>query len=178
MCGERRGFFLDRGLLGHGRCGGRGLVPLDRLWLARHRTGEHRLTPTIVILPEQCGRSPLQSLPGILVSLTGHLQQRHRARLLCKCQLQLAKTRPSSLFPFPFLWCNQLARNNGASADVMDRVRCYAPSPARREGPGQSESVGRGAAGGHRTEEPRSWDRTVIDLMVQRDGCSNTRTEF
>ena len=26
---ERRGFLLDRGLLGHGRCGGRGLVPLD-----------------------------------------------------------------------------------------------------------------------------------------------------
>jgi hypothetical protein len=41
MRGERRGFLLDRGLLGHGRCGGRGLVPLDRLRLARHRAGEH-----------------------------------------------------------------------------------------------------------------------------------------
>ena len=41
MRGERRGFLLDRGLLGHGRCGGRGLVPLDRLQLARHRAGEH-----------------------------------------------------------------------------------------------------------------------------------------
>src|SRR5262249_759129 len=38
--GERRGFLLDRGLLGHGRCCGRS-VPLDRLRLARHRTGEH-----------------------------------------------------------------------------------------------------------------------------------------
>ena len=37
MRGERRGFLLDRGLLGHGRCGRRGLVPLDRLRLARHR---------------------------------------------------------------------------------------------------------------------------------------------
>src|SRR6516162_890831 len=41
MRGERRGFLLDRGLLRHGRCGGRGLVPLDRLRLARHRAGEH-----------------------------------------------------------------------------------------------------------------------------------------
>jgi hypothetical protein len=41
MRGERRGLLLDRGLLGHGRCGGRGLVPLDRLRLARHRAGEH-----------------------------------------------------------------------------------------------------------------------------------------
>src|SRR5262249_1068596 len=41
MRGERRGFLLDRGLLGHCRCGGRGLVPLDRLRLARHRAGEH-----------------------------------------------------------------------------------------------------------------------------------------
>src|SRR5215469_13287642 len=38
---ERRGFLLDRGLLGHGRCSGRGLVPLDRLRLARHRAREH-----------------------------------------------------------------------------------------------------------------------------------------
>lgn len=28
---DRRGFPLDLGLLGHGRCGGRGLIPLD-LW--------------------------------------------------------------------------------------------------------------------------------------------------
>jgi hypothetical protein len=41
MRGERRGFLLDRGLLGHGRCGGRGVVPLDRLRLACHRAGEH-----------------------------------------------------------------------------------------------------------------------------------------
>src|SRR5262249_41079090 len=41
MRGERRGFPLDRGLLRHGRCGGRGLVPLDRLQLARHRAREH-----------------------------------------------------------------------------------------------------------------------------------------
>src|SRR5262249_40857996 len=41
MRGERRGFLLDRGLLGHCRCSGRGLVPLDRLRLARHRAGEH-----------------------------------------------------------------------------------------------------------------------------------------
>ena len=41
MRGERRGFLLDRGLLGHGRCGGRGLVPLDRLRLARDRAGQH-----------------------------------------------------------------------------------------------------------------------------------------
>src|SRR6516225_8103264 len=41
MRGERRGFLLGRGLLGRGRCGGRGLVPLDRLQLARHRAGEH-----------------------------------------------------------------------------------------------------------------------------------------
>src|SRR3979490_986092 len=41
MRGERRSFLLDRGLLGHGRCGGRGLLPLDRLRLARHRAGEH-----------------------------------------------------------------------------------------------------------------------------------------
>src|SRR5438876_8923169 len=41
MRGERRDFLLDRGLLGHGRCGGRGVVPLDRLRLARHRAGEH-----------------------------------------------------------------------------------------------------------------------------------------
>src|SRR6516165_12056019 len=40
MRSERRGFLLDRGLLGHGRCGGRGLV-LDPLRLARHRAGEH-----------------------------------------------------------------------------------------------------------------------------------------
>ena len=42
MRGERRGFLLDRGLLRHGRCGGHGLVPLDRLRLARHRAGEHQ----------------------------------------------------------------------------------------------------------------------------------------
>src|SRR5713101_1892605 len=41
MRGERQDFLLDRGLIGHGRCGGRGLVPLDRLRLARHRAGEH-----------------------------------------------------------------------------------------------------------------------------------------
>src|ERR1019366_7448576 len=41
IVGERRGFLLARGLLGHGRCGGRGLVPLNRLRLARHRAGEH-----------------------------------------------------------------------------------------------------------------------------------------
>src|SRR5215468_10610631 len=41
MRGERRDFLLDGGLLGHGRCGGRGFVPLDRLQLARHRAGEH-----------------------------------------------------------------------------------------------------------------------------------------
>src|SRR5262249_39642001 len=41
MRGERRGFLLDRGLLGRGRWDGRGLVPLDRLRLARHRAGEH-----------------------------------------------------------------------------------------------------------------------------------------
>src|SRR5262245_52531902 len=41
MRGERRGFLLDRGLLENGRCGGRGLVPLDPLRLARHRAGEH-----------------------------------------------------------------------------------------------------------------------------------------
>jgi hypothetical protein len=33
MRGEHRGFLLDRGLLGPGRCGDRGLVPLDRLRL-------------------------------------------------------------------------------------------------------------------------------------------------
>src|SRR6516165_1262888 len=41
MRGERRGFLLGRGLFKHGRCSGRGLVPLDRLRLARHRAGEH-----------------------------------------------------------------------------------------------------------------------------------------
>src|SRR5262245_25253613 len=41
MRSERRGFPLDGALLGHGRCGGRGLVPLDPLRLARHRAGEH-----------------------------------------------------------------------------------------------------------------------------------------
>ena len=41
MRGERRGFLLDRGLLGHGRCAGRGLVPLDRLRLARERARQH-----------------------------------------------------------------------------------------------------------------------------------------
>src|SRR5271166_4907676 len=43
-CGERRGFLLDRGLLGHGRCGGgrgRALIPLHPLRLARHPAGEH-----------------------------------------------------------------------------------------------------------------------------------------
>src|SRR6266566_1070921 len=39
MRGERRGFLLDRGRFGRGRRGG--LVPLDRLRLARHRAGEH-----------------------------------------------------------------------------------------------------------------------------------------
>ena len=39
MRGERRGFLVDRGLVGHPRCGG--LVPLDRLRLAHHRAGEH-----------------------------------------------------------------------------------------------------------------------------------------
>src|SRR5580693_1690917 len=41
MRGERRGFLLEGGLLRRGRCGGRGLVPLDRPRLARHRAGEH-----------------------------------------------------------------------------------------------------------------------------------------
>ena len=41
MRGERRDFLLDGGLLGHGRCSGRRLVPLDRLRLARHRAREH-----------------------------------------------------------------------------------------------------------------------------------------
>ena len=43
MRGERRGFLLDRGRFGRGRCGG--LVPLDRLRLARHRAGEHLVHP-------------------------------------------------------------------------------------------------------------------------------------
>ena len=41
MRGERRGFIFDQSLLGRGRRGGRDLVPLDRLELARHRSGEH-----------------------------------------------------------------------------------------------------------------------------------------
>src|SRR3984885_5567830 len=42
MRGEGRGFLLDRGLLAHGgRCRTRGLVPLDRLRLARHCASEH-----------------------------------------------------------------------------------------------------------------------------------------
>src|SRR5215831_20960190 len=41
MRDERRGFVLDRSLLGHGCCGGRGLVPLDRLRLAYHCASEH-----------------------------------------------------------------------------------------------------------------------------------------
>src|SRR5260370_38744296 len=40
MRGERRGFVLDQGFLGHGCCGGRSLVPLDRLRLACHRASE------------------------------------------------------------------------------------------------------------------------------------------
>src|SRR5262249_22990692 len=53
-------------------------------------------------LPGRCGCSPLQSLPGILVSLTGHLPQRLRARLLRKSQSQHARTTASSSF-FPHI---------------------------------------------------------------------------
>ena len=35
MRGERRGFLLDGGLLRHGRCGGRGLVPWRLGWEAQ-----------------------------------------------------------------------------------------------------------------------------------------------
>jgi hypothetical protein len=56
MRGERRGFLLDRGLLGHGRCSGRGLVPLDRL---RVLVGNSRSDVLVVQLAQNWHRQRL-----------------------------------------------------------------------------------------------------------------------
>src|SRR5262245_5493805 len=66
----------------------------------------------------QYGRSPLQSLPGISVSLTGHLQPRQRARLLCRSQSPRARTTSSSSVPLTFVHSHCAPIGSASSASL------------------------------------------------------------
>jgi hypothetical protein len=46
MRGERRGFLLDRGLLGRGRCGGRGPSTASVIWLWNE---SRRISPSVTM---------------------------------------------------------------------------------------------------------------------------------
>ena len=92
----------------------------------------------------QCGRSPLQSLPGILVSPTGHLRPSQRARLLCKSQSPHARTTPSSSFPLTFVHSRGCAQSVRPLGPAWSRSKPLAVLEPREDA---TRQVRRQAAG-------------------------------